>query len=236
MAQDKIVTTSYLNTILTKLYEWMPFRRRNGGIIQNNTNITTNSGEVALGDYNTSDSNTILSVGIGSADNRKNAIRICKDGQIHIITNFTAHTSESLQHLLDLNGVSFEDNYTEVEKYATEEYLGKLIYLTKSHDEYDDGLYIISRSEGGIKPFYIAESIRKELSNYYTKAEVEKLISEVTLGDLSSLYYTKTEIDETISNINDKLDEHDEFIEKPITLEELEVLTDTDINKDGNIG
>ena len=236
MAQDKLVTTKYLNAILNKLYDWMPFKKNNGGIVQNSSNETSNVGEVALGNFNLTNANTILSIGIGSADNRKNAISICKDGQINIITNFKSHTTESLQHLLDLNGVSFANTAEEIEKYSSSDYLGKLIYLKESFDGYDEGLYIISRGNDGIRPFFIAESIKKELYNYYTKTEVEKLISDITLGDLSGLYYTKTEIDNVINNLDERIAKSEEFIDSPISLEELEVLTDTDINNDGNIG
>ena len=236
MAQDKIVTSKSLNAILNKLYEWMPFKKNNGGIVQNNTNNTTNTGEIALGNYNISDSNTILSIGIGDEDNRKNAIQICKDGQIHIITNFTNHTSESLQHLLDIKGVSICDSASDMESYISTDYLGKLIYLNVEDGGYESGLYIVSRGDGGVKLFKIADSIKKELSNYYTKEEVEKLISDITMGDLSGLYYTKTEIDDQISDVKGKIDDIEEFIDNPITLNELEIITNTDINNDGNIG
>lgn len=240
MAQDKVITTEYLNTILSKLYNWMPFKRKNNGIIQNDSNIVTNTNEIALGSYNETDSNTILSIGIGDENNRKNAIKICKDGQIHIVTNFANHTSESLQHLLDLNGVSLCDDYSIVMDYSNEDYLGKLLYLTKEStylDEvYEIGLYIISRCDNGIKPFKIADSIKKELSNYYTKSEVEELITKISMGDLSGIYYTKSEIDEIVNSIDNRVSKTEAFVERPITLNELEVIINEDINSDGNIG
>lgn len=240
MAQDKVITTEYLNTILSKLYNWMPFKRKNNGIIQNDSNIVTNTNEIALGSYNETDSNTILSIGIGVENNRKNAIKICKDGQIHIVTNFTNHTSESLQHLLDLNGVSLCDDYSIVMDYSNEDYLGKLLYLTKEstylNEVYEIGLYIISRCDNGIKPFKIADSIKKELSNYYTKSEVEELITKISMGDLSGIYYTKSEIDGIVNSIDNRVSKTEAFVEQPITLNELEVIINEDINSDGNIG
>lgn len=240
MKQDKIVTTSYINTILTKLYEWMPFKRRNGGVIQNDTNITTNENEIALGSYNMSDSNTILSIGIGNNIDKKNAIKICKNGEIFIVTNPLNGKVESLQEVLDKNGVSICDDYEEMISYINESYIGKCFYLKSesvyNDNSYEEGLYIISFSSDGIKPIKIGDSIKKELSNYYTKSEVNEILKNIIAGDFADIYYSKDDIDSMLSNINDRLDGVEEFIEEPIAIKDLEMITKIDLNNDGKIG
>ena len=58
----KLATVGYVEAILHKLQDWMPFKRKNGGILQDSkdengeqTLQTTNTGEIALGKYNKSD-------------------------------------------------------------------------------------------------------------------------------------------------------------------------------------
>jgi HEPN domain-containing protein len=240
MKQDKIVTTSYINTILTKLHEWMPFKRRNGGVIQNDTNITTNENEIALGSYNMSDSNTILSIGIGDEVEKKNAIKICKDGEVFIITNPTTGNVESLQKVLDKKGVEICDEYIDMIKYMNESYIGKCLFL-KSDSQYDDvlyeeGLYIVSYSSTGIKLVKISGSLKKELNNYYTNEEVNEILKNIIAGDFSDIYYSKDEINEMLSNISKSLEEVNDFIEKPIDVIDLEIITKRDLNNDNKIG
>ena len=241
---NKVVTEAYLSKILDKLYKWMPLKRNNGGIIQNegeeNTLQTINNGEVALGKYNETDSNTLLTIGIGEEGDRKNAIKICKNGEIYIISNIQNRTTESLQSLLDKKGVTICDSYIDMMSYSTQDYLGKMLYLTSDSyyedQKYDEGLYIVSLGNGGVKLIKIADALKKELSNYYTKAEVEKMINEITLGDFSGVYYTKTEVDNLINPLIDKVDQHQEFMHSPISVNDLEEITMTDINKNGIVG
>ena len=124
--------------------------------------------------------------------------------------------------------------------YSTQDYLGKMLYLTSDSyyedQKYDEGLYIVSLGNGGVKLIKIADTLKKELSNYYTKAEVEKMINEITLGDFSGVYYTKTEVDNLINPLIDKVDQHQEFMHSPISVTDLEKITMTDINKNGIVG
>ena len=92
--KQKLATVGYVEAILHKLQDWMPFKRKNGGILQDSrddngkqTLQTTNSGEIALGKYNKSENDTLLSVGIGSREERKNAISFKKNGQYYIFNS-----------------------------------------------------------------------------------------------------------------------------------------------------
>lgn len=71
---------SFLNTLKSKL----PFKWANTEVDSLETN-STNNGEIAFGEYNDSTENTILSVGVGTVEYRKNALEIQKDGNIYIL-------------------------------------------------------------------------------------------------------------------------------------------------------
>lgn len=247
---QKIVNTSYIDTILRRLYDWMPFKRKNGGIVQDSkdengesTLTTLNDGEIALGKYNSTDSNTILTIGIGDKIEKKNAIKICKNGEIYIVTNLLNGKVESLQTALDKKGVEVCSDYESMIPYISEEYLGKCIYLTQSSsyndNVYDEGLYIVSLSTKTgekIKLVKIGDSLKNDLSNYYTKEEVNELIKDITAGDLSDIYYSKDDIDNIVMSLNDRIEIVEEFIDEPINVNELESIIKKDLNNDGNIG
>lgn len=245
---NKIVTPSYINTILRKLYDWMPLKRKKGGIVQNvvdeNGNLvlnTTNENELALGQYNVTDSNTILSIGIGDKFERKNAIKITKDGEIFIITNINGGSAESLQHVLDKKGVDIYDNYSDMLKYMNSDYIGKCLYLkqdsTYNNVVYPEGLYIVSiDATDNIILSKIGDSLNNDLSNYYTKEEVNDIISNIVLGDTSDIYYTKDDIDDMLGSISERLESVEDFIDEPILINDLELIIKKDLNNDGNIG
>lgn len=158
---QKIINESYIKKVLTSLYEWMPLKRKNGGILQdsrgedgNLTTITTNEDEIALGKYNKSDEDTILSVGVGSSnEDRKNAIEIKKDGMIYIITDLKTNSVTSLQNTLAQKGTTICSTYEEMLSYVDFKNLGRLLYLTDSSEydgvQYVAGLYVISTSSSG---------------------------------------------------------------------------------------
>ena len=189
---DKLVRVSFIKGILEKLYNWLPFRKNNdGSIVQvdkdgNTTNITTNAGEIALGKYNLSDIDTVLSLGIGEDGNRKNAIQINRNGEIFIITDFNTFDTDSLQEIISAKGVSFCSSYDEMMLYTNNKrYTGKLLYLTEDsiYNEvtYKTGLYIVSFStkENSLILINIASSIESVLSNYYTKEQVDAMVGAV---------------------------------------------------------
>ena len=128
--KQKLATVGYVEAILRKLQDWMPFKRKNGGIYQDSkdengeqTLQTTNTGEIALGKYNKSELDTLLSIGIGSREERKNAISFKNNGEIFIITDIKNYKVESLQHILDTKGVTIISDESELDKYKTFENL-----------------------------------------------------------------------------------------------------------------
>ena len=252
--KQKLATVGYVEAILHKLQDWMPFKRKNGGILQDSrddngeqTLQTTNSGEIALGKYNKSEIDTLLSVGIGSREERKNAISFKKNGEIFIITDIQNYKVESLQRILDKKGVTILNNESELDEYKTFENLGRMFYINNEFG----ALYVISyKTPSGYDAFKIGDSIETDLSNYYTKEEVftkeevRELIDGMKAGniDLTS-YYTISQVDEKVENLQGQIDNMDNrltfvegVIEDPISTEDLETIIGLDVNNDGKIG
>ena len=251
----KLATVGYVEAILHKLQDWMPFKRKNGGILQDSkdengeqTLQTTNAGEIALGKYNKSDiDETLLSIGIGSREERKNAISIKQNGEIFIITNIQNYKVESLQSILDKKGVTILNDESELDEYKTFENLGRMFYVNNEFG----ALYVISyKTPSGYDAFKIGDSIETDLSNYYTKEEVytkeqvRALIDEIKAGNIDlTNYYTILEVDEKVEALQDQIDNIDgrlnlveDVIETPISTEDLETIIGLDINNDGKIG
>ena len=252
--KQKLATVGYVEAILHKLQDWMPFKRKNGGILQDSrgenneqTLQTSNTGEIALGKYNKSvDGETLLSIGIGSREERKNAISFKNNGEIFIITDITTGKVSSLQNALNQKGVTFCNTSEEFEKFYNEESLGKLLYLLESDDTYTAGLYVIGiQSNGGnIVPFKSGSDIKVDLSNYYTKEEVRDLINEIQAGNIDlANYYTIAQVDAKINKINldiseltVRVDNIEDWIDTPISNDDLELIIGKDLNNNGNIG
>lgn len=254
--KQKLATVGYVEAILHKLQDWMPFKRKNGGILQDSKDengeqtlqtTTTNTGEIALGKYNISDDETLLSIGIGSREERKNAISIKKNGEIFIITNIQNYKVESLQSILDKKGVTILNDESELDEYKTFENLGRMFYINNEFG----ALYVISyKTPSGYDAFKIGDSIETDLSNYYTKEEVytkeqvRALIDEIKAGNVDlANYYTILEVDEKVEALQEQIDNIDgrltvvEYvIETPISTEDLESIIGLDINNDGKIG
>ena len=250
---QKVATVGYVETILHKLQDWMPFKRKNGGIIQDSigdngeqTLQTMNAGEIALGRYNKSEIDTLLSIGIGRREERKNAISFKNNGEIFIITDVATGKVSSLQNALDQKGVTFCTTSAEFENFYNEESLGKLLYLLESDDDYAAGLYVIGiQSNGGkMVAFKSGSDIKVDLSNYYTKEEVNVLIDKINSGDIDlTNYYTISQVDAKInklsSDISDlgvRVDNIEEWIYEPISNNDLELIIGQDLDNNGNIG
>ena len=246
--KQKLATVGYVEAILHKLQDWMPFKRKNGGIYQDSrdengeqTLQTTNNGEIALGKYNKSDIETLLSIGIGSREERKNAISFKKNGEIFIITDIKNYKVESLQRILDTKGVTIINDESELAEYKTSENLGRMFYINNE----SGALYVISyKTPSGYDAFKIGDSIETDLSNYYTKDQVNALIDSIHAGEIDlTNYYTISQVDEKIENLQGQIDTMDGrltfvegVIETPISTEDLETIIGSDINNDGKIG
>jgi len=228
--QDKLVRVSFIKGILNKLYNWLPFRQNSdGSIIQTEadgttTNEVNNPNEVALGKYNLSDLETVFSIGIGEDGNRKNAIKINRNGEIYIITDLNTNNVESLQAKLEESKVIFCDTYDEMVLYLnTGKRAGTFLYLVEDsvfeEVSYTKGLYMIcTNSRGGDQILVnIGTSLDSKLENYYTKEEVRKLIDGIVAGDINlSDYYTIAEVDVKVKELNDRLVVVENWKETPI--------------------
>ena len=246
--KQKLASVSYVEAILHKLQDWMPFKRKNGGILQDSrddngdqTLQTTNTGEIALGKYNKSEIDTLLSIGIGSREERKNAISFKKNGEIFIVTDIVNYKTESLQSILDKKGVTILSDESDLEEFKTSDNLGRMFYINSENG----GLYVISyKTPSGYDAFKIASSVETDLSNYYTKEEVRELINGIQAGDIDlANYYTISQVNERVENLQGQIDNMDNrltfvegVIEDPISTEELEDIIGLDMNKDGKIG
>ena len=73
---------SALSQFLDKLIAYLPIKMNNKS--KPETLEVQNEAEVAMGSYNLSSSDTLMSVGNGSQEQRKNAFEIKKDGGIYI--------------------------------------------------------------------------------------------------------------------------------------------------------
>jgi hypothetical protein len=209
----------------------------------NTTNITTNEGEIALGKYNTTDVKTLLSLGIGAEENRKNAIQVNIDGEIFIITDIKTGSIESLQTIIQRNSISICLSYDEMLEYCVLDLVSKLLYLRNdslyNDVEYKSGLYMVCLDAQTNAPVIvnIGSSVEADLSNYYTKEEINQIIDKVNAGEVTLLdYYNKNEIDTTVKKIEDRLDTIEDFIENPIQTKELEIITQIDLDNDNKIG
>lgn len=246
--KQKLASVSYVEAILHKLQDWMPFKRKNGGILQDSradngdqTLQTSNEGEIALGTYNKTDIDTILSIGIGSREERKNAISFKKNGEIFIVTDIVNYKTESLQSILDKKGVTILSDESDLEEFKTSDNLGRMFYINSENG----GLYVIGyKLPSGYDAFKIASSVETDLSNYYTKQEVRELINDIQAGNIDlANYYTISQVDERVENLQGQIDNMDDrltfvegVIEDPISTEDLEDIIGLDMNKDGKIG
>ena len=152
----------------------------------------------------------------------------------------------SLQNALNQKGVTFCNTSEEFEKFYNEESLGKLLYLLESDDTYTAGLYVIGiQSNGGnIVPFKSGSDIKVDLSNYFTKDEVRDLIDKINKGEIDlANYYTISEVDAKIDKINSdiseltvRVDNIEDWIDEPISNNDLELIIGQDLDNNGKIG
>lgn len=74
-----------LNDFIQKMKSWLPFKWNKSTV--DTLDLSENDGEVAFGKYNISSEDSVLTVGIGDEENRKNALEIQKDGDIYILVD-----------------------------------------------------------------------------------------------------------------------------------------------------
>jgi hypothetical protein len=210
MTNEKIIGAKALSKILDLLYKYLPFKRKNillnngdstSGIVQSESNIISNSDEIAFGTYNKTEEGISFSIGIGTSDtNRINAIHIKKTGEIHIFNEDTKTVSdESLYNIIKHAGqVTVVDNYNDITVYNKKENVGKLFYLTTNDtidgNIYYSGLYLISR----------------EITSTKMTTSIIALITSKQFN--ADLYYTKPEIDTKIDTVNNSINNINNWI------------------------
>ena len=77
----------------------------------------------------------------------KEALEIDVDGEIKIIG--TNSSPKSLRNWIDSKGTIVVQNYSEASQYISLDYLGSLIYIKESSEDYLEGLYAISINSNG---------------------------------------------------------------------------------------
>lgn len=210
MANEKIIGVKALSKVLDLLYKYLPFKRKNvllnngdstSGVVQSESNIISNSDEIAFGTYNKTEEGIAFSIGIGTSDtNRINAIHIKKTGEIHIFNEDTKTISEeSLYNIIKHAGqVTLVDNYNDITIYNTKENVGKLFYLTTNDtidgNIYYSGLYLIGR----------------EITNGKMTTSIIALITSKQFN--ADLYYTKPEIDNKLDSVNNSINNINNWI------------------------
>ena len=218
MANEKIIGTKALSKVLDLLYKYLPFKRKNillnngdstSGVVQTESNIISNSDEIAFGTYNKTEEGISFSIGIGTSDtNRINAIHIKKTGEIHIFDEDTKTVSDdSLYNIIKHAGqVTLVDTYNDITMYNKKENVGKLFYLTTNDtiegNIYYSGLYLISRV----------------ITNNKMTTSIIALITSKQFN--ADLYYTKPEIDTKIDTVNNSINNINNWINTNIISEE----------------
>ena len=233
--QDRLVRESFIERILENLKNWLPFRKQNEKI------------DFVVGEEN------------------KEAISIYANGEIHIITDLQNNTVESLQEKLDKIGLTVcktEDDFIAL---INKQNIGKFVYLEESGESYNAGLYSFIKNlsdRGNCLPYFIGLDIKEDLKNYYTKEETNTYISNYisslnipTTDNIEQIIINKInekiKIDDngnilinldnyTLKEDFEKLeirvaDLEDWKDEEPISLIQIEHLTQIDLNGDGNI-
>ena len=93
-------------------------------------------------------------------------------------------------------------------------------------------------------PFKSGSDIKVDLSNYYTKEEVNILIDKINSGDIDlTNYYTISEVDEKIDKLSSdiseltvRVDNIEDWIDTPISNDDLELIIGKDLDNNGKIG
>jgi hypothetical protein len=80
----------------------------NSAVLKGGNNQVTNANEVALGNYNKSNDDTLFSIGIGTSSERKNAFEVKQNGDIYIeglsgdILNYIKSLESRIKELEDI--------------------------------------------------------------------------------------------------------------------------------------
>jgi hypothetical protein len=171
--QDRLVRESFITRILDNLYNWLPFRKQNESI-----NFVVGTEE-------------------------KEVLSIKSNGEIFYVNNLNTGYLESLQDRLSKIGLIIVNTEQELLDSSVSENVSKYFYLENSGETYCAGLYyiIINASKGGvIEPKLLGQDIKLELTNYYTKEEVENYLKEYVTHEEISNVVTEENVETIVVN------------------------------------
>lgn len=239
--QDRLVRESFVTRILENLRNWLPFRKN------------TERVDFVVG------------------EETKTVFSITANGEIFYIAEPNTTTLESLQNRLNKVGLQIIESESEFNNLCKNNNLGKLVFLNTTGELYCSGLYsiVLDANKNKIEPKLLSQDIKNELTNFYTKEEVNSYLNNYVSKSELETFVTEENVQEiVIREINEiiKTDENgnisinlegyvtvDEFNSRidiienwmgmnpgeksgAISTEDLETITQIDINNDSKIG
>ena len=184
--QDRLVRESFVTRILENLRDWLPFRKN------------TEKVDFVIG------------------EETKTVFSITANGEIFYIAEPESTTLESLQNRLNKIGLQIIERELEFNNLCNDKNLGKLVFLNTTGELYCSGLYsiVLDANKNKIEPKLLSQDIKNELTNFYTKEEVNSYLNN---------YVSKAELETFVTEEN----------VQEIVVKKLEEIIKTD--EDGNI-
>lgn len=184
--QDRLVRESFVTRILENLRDWLPFRKN------------TETVDFVVG------------------EETKTVFSIAANGEIFYIAEPNTTTLESLQNRLNKVGLQIIESELEFNNLCNDKNLGKLVFLNTTGELYCSGLYsiVLDANKNKIEPKLLSQDIKNELTNFYTKEEVNSYLNN---------YVSKAELETFVTEEN----------VQEIVVKKLEEIIKTDEN--GNI-
>ena len=184
--QDRLVRESFVTRILENLRDWLPFRKN------------TEKVDFVIG------------------EETKTVFSIATNGEIFYIAEPNTTTLESLQNRLNKVGLQIIESELEFNNLCNDKNLGKLVFLNTTGELYCSGLYsiVLDANKNKIEPKLLSQDIKNELTNFYTKEEVNSYLNN---------YVSKAELETFVTEEN----------VQEIVVKKLEEIIKTD--EDGNI-
>ena len=181
--QDRLVRESFVARILENLRDWLPFRKNTGKV------------DFVVGE----ETKTIFS--------------IAANGEIFYIAEPNTTTLESLQNRLNKVGLQIIESELEFNNLCNDKNLGKLVFLNTTGELYCSGLYsiVLDANKNKIEPKLLSQDIKNELTNFYTKEEVNSYLNNYVSKAELETFVTEENVQEiVIREINEiiKTDEN----------------------------
>lgn len=181
--QDRLVRESFVTRILENLRDWLPFRKN------------TEKVDFVIG------------------EETKTVFSIATNGEIFYIAEPNTTTLESLQNRLNKIGLQIIETELEFNNLCNDKNLGKLVFLNTTGELYCSGLYsiVLDANKNKIEPKLLSQDIKNELTNFYTKDEVNSYLNNYVSKAELETFVTEENVQEiVIREINEiiKTDEN----------------------------